>query len=172
MRWLPEDSGVVLRPNPSFQTQVLLPQFINQSISLAAFQSGSQSDQLRDHLLCLVRALRCYVAATTHLRKTDQLFVCYGAARRGTAVSKQRLSNWVVDVITMAYKKAQKPLPGSVSCHSTRSVSTSWAAFRGVSMADICAAATWASPCTFARFYKLNIATLHTVSSAVLREQS
>ncbi len=74
----------------------------------------------------------------------------------------------MVEVITMAYKKA---LPGSVSCHSTRSVSTSWAAFRGVSMADICAAATWTSPCTFARFYKLNIATLHTVSSAVLREQ-
>ncbi len=96
-------------------------------------------------------------------------FLCVmGAARRGTAVLKQRLSNWVVEVITMAYKKA---LPGSVSCHSTRSVLTSWAAFRGVSMADICAAATWTSPCTFARFYKLNIATLHTVSSAVLREK-
>ncbi len=47
MRWLPDDSGVVLRPNPSFLPKVLLPQFINQSISLAAFQSGSQSDQLR-----------------------------------------------------------------------------------------------------------------------------
>ncbi len=53
MRWLPDDSGVELRPNPSFLTK-LLPQFINQSISLAAFQCGSQSDQLRHHLLCLV----------------------------------------------------------------------------------------------------------------------
>ncbi len=51
------------------------------------------------------------MAATTHLRKTDKLFACYGAARRDTAVLKQRLSNWVVEVITMAYKKA---LPGSV----------------------------------------------------------
>lgn len=96
MRWLPDESGVVLRPNPSFLPKVLLPLFIFQTINLAAFLSGSQSDQLRDHLLCPVRALRCYVAATTHLRKTDQLFVYYGAARRGTAVSKQRLSNWVV----------------------------------------------------------------------------
>ncbi len=54
MRWLPDDSGVVLRPNPSFLPKVLLPQFINQSISLASFQSGSQSDQLRHHLLCPV----------------------------------------------------------------------------------------------------------------------
>ncbi len=42
------------------------------------------------------------MTATTHLRKTDPLFVCYGAARKDTAVSKQILSNWVVEVITMA----------------------------------------------------------------------
>ncbi len=98
-------------------------------------------------------------------------FLCVMVLLRGallSAVSKQRLSNWVVEVITVAYKKAQKPLPGSVSCHSTRSVLTSRAAFRGVSMADICAAATWTSPCTLAQFYKLNITTLHTVSSVVL----
>ncbi|KAG1935341.1 peptidyl-prolyl cis-trans isomerase FKBP10 [Pimephales promelas] len=43
--------------------------------------------------------------------------------------------------------------------------------FRGVSLVDICTAATWATPCTFARFYKVNIATHHAVSSAVLLEQ-
>lgn len=42
----------------------------------------------------------------------------------------------------MAYKKAQKPLPEGISCHSTRAVSTSRAAFRGVSKVNICAAAT------------------------------
>lgn len=41
MLWLPDDSGVVLQPNPSFQPKVLLPQFINQSINLVAFQSAS-----------------------------------------------------------------------------------------------------------------------------------
>lgn len=46
MRWLPDDSGVLLRTNPSFLPKVLLPQFINQSISLAAFQSAQQSDHL------------------------------------------------------------------------------------------------------------------------------
>lgn len=86
MLWLPDDSGVVLRPNPSFQPKVLLPQFINQSINLAAFQSASQSDQAGDHLLCSVRALRHYVAATICLRHTDQLFICYGGARKGATV--------------------------------------------------------------------------------------
>lgn len=109
--------------------KVLLPQFINQSINLVAFQSASQSDQAGDHLLCSVRALRHYLAATIRLRHTDQLFVCYGCARKGAAVSKQRLLNWIVEVITMAYKKAQKPLPEGISCHSTMAVSTSWATF-------------------------------------------
>lgn len=27
------------------------------------------------------------------------------------------LSNWIVEVITMTYKKAQKLLPGGISCH-------------------------------------------------------
>lgn len=43
MCWRPDDSGAVLQPNPSFIPKVILPQFINQSINLAAFQSASQS---------------------------------------------------------------------------------------------------------------------------------
>lgn len=38
-----DDSDAVLQPNPSFIPKVMLPQFINQSINLATFQSASQS---------------------------------------------------------------------------------------------------------------------------------
>ena len=44
----------------------------------------------------------------------------------------QRLSHWLVDVITQAYKGAGRPVPEGVRCHSTRSVTTSWATLRGV----------------------------------------
>ncbi len=41
--------------------------------------------------------------------------------------------------------------------HSTRGVSSSWALARGASIADICRAAGWATPNTFARFYNLRV---------------
>ncbi|KAI2663988.1 dTTP/UTP pyrophosphatase [Labeo rohita] len=170
LRWLPDNSGVVLRPNPSFLPKVLLPQFINQNIELASFQTSSGSDS-GTHLLCPVRALKCYVDTTAQFRRSDQLFVCYGGVKKGSPVSKQRLSNWIVETIILAYKAAGKPLPSGLTCHSTRAISSSWAVFRGVSLADICTAATWVSPCTFARFYKVNAAAHHAVCSAVLQEQ-
>eukprot|EP00064_Thunnus_orientalis_P008231 superscaffoldBa00000965_g8254 len=38
---------------------------------------------------------------------------------------------------------------------------------RGVPLHEICAAATWATPCTFARFYRVNVATPHAVAAMV-----
>ena len=89
-------------------------------------------------LLCPVRALRAYVEATTSLRKTDNLFVCYGGCRKGAALLKQRLSNWIVDVVLNAYRAQGLPVPLAVKCHSTRSMATSWAALKGVPLQDIC----------------------------------
>lgn len=108
---------------------------------------------------------------TAAIRKTDALFVCYGGHVKGCAVSKQRLAHWVVDAILQAYK-SRGLCPPKVTCHSTRSMSTSWAALRGVPLNDICAAATWASSCTFARFYRVNVATPPSVASVVLSASS
>ncbi|KAL7851538.1 hypothetical protein AOLI_G00218940 [Acnodon oligacanthus] len=41
--------------------------------------------------------------------------------------------------------------------HSTRGMATSWALFRGVSVQDLCTAASWASGNTFVRFYRLDV---------------
>lgn len=64
--------------------------------------------------------------------KAIRAVVCYGGARKGAPLSKQRLSQWVVEVIALAYKKSLQPVPGTMTCHSTRAVSSSWVAFRGV----------------------------------------
>ncbi len=56
-------------------------------------------------------------------------------------------------------------MPLGVRAHSTRGVASSWALARGASIADICKAAGWSTPNTFARFYNLRI---EPVSSRVL----
>ncbi|XP_037549573.1 usherin [Nematolebias whitei] len=81
--------------------------------------------------------------------------------RRRTSSGFHRLSHWIVDVICHAYAAGPGSLPVGLKAHSTRSVSASWAALRGVPLEAICAAASWASPSTFTRFYKVNVATPH-----------
>ncbi len=92
--------------------------------------------------------------ATWHV--TDQLFVCFGPGKEGAPLSKQRLSHWVADSIVEAYRAAGYVLSATVKCDSTWAVV--YAALQGVPLSEICAAATWASPCTFTRFYWLNLA--------------
>lgn len=167
IRWNSDGSGVTLWPNPSFLPKRLSAFHINQPLSLAVFTPQSELGGSVVSPLCPVRTLRTYINVTAGLRKTDALFVCYGGHRKGCAVSKQRLSHWVVDAILQAYGSGGLQ-PPKVTCHSTRGVSTSWAALRGVPLADICAAATWTSSCTFARFYRVNVAAPHPVAPAVL----
>ena len=171
LRWKANYTGVSLWPNPSFLPKVVNPQIINQVIEISALcsESASVEDNLNLVSLCPVRALRTYVTPTQLLRRShSQLFICYGGNKRGDPVSKHRLSHWVVDTISQAYDSQGLPAPGNLVAHSTRSMATSWAALRGVSVAEICAAASWSTPCTFARFYRVNVAAATPLSMAVL----
>ena len=120
-------------------------------------------------LLCPVRALRLYVDRTRSFRTSDQLFVCYGGQQKGKAVSKQRMAHWIVDAIALAYESQGVPCPLGLRAHSTRGVASSWALAHGASLTDICRAAGWATPNTFARFYSLRV---EPVSSRVLASTS
>lgn len=133
--------------------------------SLTPFQNAEEE---RAYLQCPVRSLKCYMQGLEHYRKSDQLFLCFVGKSKGLALSKQRLSHWVVDVIAQAYKGIGLPVPESVICYWTRSVVTSWAALRGVPLNEICTAAAWSSPCTFSRFYKVNVASSNNMGSAIL----
>ncbi|KAK0134652.1 Neuronal acetylcholine receptor subunit alpha-10 [Merluccius polli] len=136
LRWNSDGSGVTLWPNAAFLPKVLSPSNLNRPIHLAQFTPPAGEE--KSGLLCPVRALRVYVSLTTSMRRSEQLFLCYGGPKKGCALSKQRLSHWVVDAITQAYRHSGRPLPSGVRCHSTRAVATSWAALRGVPLQDIC----------------------------------
>lgn len=165
LQWHPDDSGVTLWPNPSFLPKTLSSTFINQPFSLAAFEAdrGRGSEPL-----CPVRALRVYVSRTEGFRLSDALFLCHTGPRRGLALSKQRLSKWIVEAILHAYRHSGSPIPEAIRAHSTRGVAASWASLKGVPLADICSAASWVSNCTFTRFYRINVVPYNPVARAVV----
>ncbi len=158
-RFAGDGSKVSMRPNPAFLPKVISPFHMNQSVELMAFHPPpfSSPEEERLHMLCPVRAVRCYIDRTRTVRQTEQLFICHGSRSLGQPLSKQRLSHWIVDAIKLAYESAGLPPPGQLKAHSTRGMATSWALFRGVPVSDICAAASWATPHTFMRFYRLNV---------------
>ena len=163
----PDNSHVILRPRPGYVPKVPTTPFRDQVVNLQALPSEEADPALA--FLCPVRALRLYVDRTQSLRTSDQLFVCYGGQQKGKAVSKQRMAHWIVDAIALAYEAQGVPCPPGLKAHSTRSVASSWALAHGASLTDICRAAGWATPNTFARFYSLRV---EPVSSCVLASTS
>ncbi len=115
------------------------------------------TDQERHNLLCPVRALDAYVHRAALWRKNEQLFVCFGPPNKGSPASKQRMSKWVVEAISLAYESAGQPCPMAVRSHSTRSIAASKALISGVALQEVCDAAGWSSPHTFVRFYSLDL---------------
>ncbi|KAL0171004.1 hypothetical protein M9458_035600, partial [Cirrhinus mrigala] len=154
----PGDSKVILKPRHGYVPKVPSTPFRAQVITLSALPSSEEDQEL--NLLCPVRALRTYIERSTSFRQSEQLFVCFGGRNKGHPVTKQRLSRWIVDAIRLAYSSLGLQCPIGVCAHSTRGMASSWAWSSGVSIAEICAAASWASPSIFTRFYNLDLPAL------------
>ncbi len=71
---------VILHPHPNYLPKV--PFSTMNPVVLEAFcpLPFTTPEQERLHLLCPVRALQIYVHRTSQWRKSEQLFICYGAA--------------------------------------------------------------------------------------------
>lgn len=154
-RFSENDHKVSIMVNPSFVPKNPLLECV--PILLEAFHPPpfTTQEQERLHFLCPVRALKAYIDRSAPLRTSDQLFVSWVKPHK--SISKQRLSHWIVEAIVLAYTSMGKVPPAELRAHSTRGMATSWALFKGVSVQDICAAASWATPSTFARFYRLDV---------------
>ncbi len=153
----PNDSKVVLKPRLGYVPKMLSTPFRPQVIMLSAFSppTGSQ-----ESLLCPVRALRIYIEHSASYRKLEQLFVDFVNCAKGGPFTKQRISRWLVDAVTLAYSSSGLQCPIGVRAHSTRGIASSWAWYSVVSISDICEAAGWSSPSTFTRFYNLDVPAL------------
>ncbi len=90
-------------------------------------------------------------------RKNEQLFVCFGPPKKRSPASKQKMSKWVVEAISLAYEWAGQPSSIAVRSHSTRSMVATKALISGVALQEVCDAAGWSSPHTFIIFYYLDL---------------
>ncbi len=148
---------VLLWPRPDCVPTVASNPFHFQQVVLEAF---SHADAGSGNMgLCPVRALRTYVDRTAQWRGSDQLFVCFGGKSKGFAVTKQQMSQWIVEAISLAYEARGLTSPLGLRAHSTRAVASSQAFLKGSSMEDVCAVAGWSSPSTFIKFYSLDVRT-------------
>ncbi|KAL1255562.1 hypothetical protein QQF64_013623 [Cirrhinus molitorella] len=153
MQFALDFSRVTFKTNSAFVPKVSESTLAYRQVDLRAFHPPpfSSSEEERLHRLCPVRVLHHYVDGTKGLRKGNQLFVSWADSHKGKPISRQRLSHWLVEAIILAYNSVGLSPPEGLKAHSTRSLATSWAAFRGMSIQDICAAASWASALTFVR---------------------
>ena len=160
MRFSGNNTRVTIRPNLSFMPKTFPAG--RDPVELTAFHPppfASEEDK-RLHCLCPVRALRLYRDRTAPFRQGDQLFVSWAphARWKGKPITKVRLSQWIVEAIQLAYASSGVELPEGLRAHSTRGMAASWALARGVPIQDVCAAASWSSPLTFATYYNLDVA--------------
>ncbi len=130
-----------LHPRPGYVPKV--PTNVARSIMLQAFcpPPFQKADQERHNLLCPVGALDAYVHRAALWCKNEQLFVCFGPPNKGSPASKQRMSKWVVEAISLAYESAGQPYPMAVWSHMTRSMGASKALISGVALQEVCDAA-------------------------------
>ncbi|XP_050925700.1 LOW QUALITY PROTEIN: uncharacterized protein LOC127142337 [Lates calcarifer] len=166
-QFAPGGTKVCLRPNPAFVPKVVESAYRCPTVELLAFHPPFSSGEEQRLNTCPVQAVQVYVSRTVGFRKAHQLFVSWATPYKCKPLSRQRLSHWIVEAISLAYKCRGLQPPKGLSTHSTRGMATSWALFRGVSLQDICAAVSWATPHTFVRFYRLDVSGL-SLAQAVL----
>lgn len=144
-------SGTTLVPSPGFLAKNESVNYMSKSIILTKMSRLSSIPE--DRLLCPCRAISYYIKRTAPLRgEVKNLFLCHGRKDHRPA-SKDTVARWIVEAIRFAYDSASTKDFDNFHAHDTRSISTSWALFQGVSIQDILEAASWKAESTFSSFY-------------------
>ncbi len=81
------------------------------------------------NLLCPVRALRIYIERSVPFRQSEQLCVCFGSCTKGSPVTKQRLSRWIIDAMTLWAPGTERALERTVWAPGTER--TAWGSWNG-----------------------------------------
>ncbi|KAG8579388.1 hypothetical protein GDO81_010859 [Engystomops pustulosus] len=153
------DDKIILKLDPLFLPKVVSEFHRKQEIILPSFCANPKSERERKwQTLDVRRCVLFYLEATKEWCKDSSLLVNFGGKNRGLKASKATLARWIKSTISLCYKTTNTSLPGDIKAHSTRAMATSWAEKRGASLDQICRAATWSSSSTFAKHYRLDIA--------------
>ncbi|XP_068133643.1 uncharacterized protein [Hyperolius riggenbachi] len=152
------EDRVTLKLDAAFLPKVCSRFHRSQEIYLPSFCNEPSNDKERRlHCLDVRRCVIKYLEVTKPWRKSQALFVLFSGINRGGQASKATIARWIRQAIVLAYQSQGKEIPSIVRAHSTRSISASWAEKAGVSIDQICRAATWSNRNTFVKHYKLDL---------------
>ncbi|XP_069798950.1 uncharacterized protein [Dendropsophus ebraccatus] len=152
------DDRITLSTDPAFLPKVVSEFHRSQEVILPSFCVDASNDREASfHCLDVRRAIMHYLEVTKEWRIDNNILIAFQGKNRGRAASSQTISRWIRQAIKECYRSSNKELPTSITAHSTRAVSTSWAERAAVSIEEICRAATWSSPHTFFRHYRLQL---------------
>ena len=115
-----------------------------------------------DRLLCPVRALRYYLDRTKHMRAHKKcLFISLQPGRKSD-ITKQSINIWFRNTIKLAYALSgeQDQKLGRVSAHAVRSLVSSLAFERSLSLAAVLKACHWRNNTTFTTYYLKDVTVL------------
>ncbi len=133
---------------------------MHSDIELQALVSNptSKYEHLLQHM-CPVRTLKIHLDRTREVRRQNRaLFVHFDPAKAPHQISKATLGRFLMAAIQEAYFILDREGEiVSANPHSVRGVATNWVEFARVPPKEICRAATWSGPCSFACHYRLNL---------------
>lgn len=137
-------SSAVLRPNPTFTPKSITNSCKSRFIMLVelSLPPHNSEKEANSHLLCHVHMLTCYVKRTAALHKSDCLFIHFRNQSQVKPLFPQCLSQWLCETISQAYSSSGLRPPDGLRAHSARGISTSTALHEGISVQDICSAAS------------------------------
>ena len=122
-------------------------------------------------LNCPVRAIHWYIDKTRTVRGDfQQFFITSKKPYRPAA--KSTIAGWLVDVIVHSDAVIGTGIPRA---HSSRSMSSSWAFAKGISIQEIINTVSWKTESTFIKTYMKDVRTQSSITdfaSAVLNSQS
>ena len=148
-----------LAVNPAFLPKTNTQKALDSDNELRAFVPNPTSKY--EHFLqrmCPVRAPKIYLDRTRDVRGQNRaLFVHFVPAKASRPISKATLGQFLTAAIREAYFILDREGEiVSANPHSVRGMATTWAEFARFPPKEICRAATWLGPCSFARHYRLN----------------
>ncbi|XP_069835654.1 uncharacterized protein [Dendropsophus ebraccatus] len=152
------EDRVVLSPDPAFLPKVVTDFHRSQEVILPSFYNTPTNDQeLSLHSLDVRRVILHYIKVTESWRLCNSLLISFQGKTKGKSASTQTIARWVKQAVGECYRVKNMTPPVGFGAHSTRAVATSWAERAAVSIDQICRAATWSTPHTFFRHYRLQL---------------
>ena len=108
-----------------------------------------------DRSLCVVRAVKYYLKRTKEFRKNrTPLFISYKKGYEGE-ICKNTISGWIKKAVKLAYQSSTTEVQqiSGVRAHDVRSLASSWALLRNVSIDEVLEACSWKAHNTFTQYY-------------------